>query len=37
MAVDDDGTRELAADDDDGQGTRPGGEQNGIRHSLGEK
>jgi hypothetical protein len=36
MAVDDDGTRELAADDD-GQGTRPGGEQNGIRHLLGEK
>jgi hypothetical protein len=31
MAVDGEGTRELAADDD-GQGTRPGGEQNGIRH-----
>jgi hypothetical protein len=33
MAVDNNGTQELAVDND-GQGTRPGGKQNGIRHLL---
>ena len=33
MALNNDGTRVLMADDD-GEGTRPGGNKDGIRHLL---